>query len=307
MLEAVDEAQIAELRASDEFFWLDVTDPTPAQLEHLGSLFGLHELAVEDSREFGQRPKLDRYGDQVLLVAYGIDDGAPVEVHMHLSGAWMITVRRGVCGCLTEARRRIEIGGAGTEEEAIYHVLDALTDSFFPHIDNLDEEVDTLIDAMLEEPRQGQRHALFDLRRRLVELRRIVGPQRDALSAGTLSIQTLPGLDVDSAHDYFRDVVDHLIRLTELIDGLRDLLGGALDVYLSTVSNRLNEIMKRLTLISVIFLPLTFVTGFFGQNFGWMVDHVDGREEFLLFGGGTVVVVLAAMMWWFRRSGFFEA
>ena len=128
---------------------------------------------------------------------------------------------------------------------------------------------------MLLKPSQDQREELFHLRRRLIELRRIATPQRDILARGGDVLGRLPGLEADDARDWFRDVYDHLVRISELIDSYRDLLSGALDLYLSTVSNRLNAISKQLTVVATIFLPLTFVTGFFGQNFGSLVRHIN--------------------------------
>jgi magnesium transporter len=305
-LEAIDAAEIERLRAAGEFFWLDLLDPTAEQLEQVGTLLGLHELAIEDSLEFGQRPKVDTYSDTALLVFYGIQHDEPVEVHIHVSGDWILTVHRDGCGALQHAYKRMSLRGTRTEEEAVYRILDSLTDSFFPLLDRLDVELDELIDLIVEDADSDQRQALFSKRRQLVELRRIVGPQRDALITGAGELERLPGLDLDDTRDYFRDVVDHLMRLTEQIDGLRDLVGGALDIYLSTVSNRLNAVMKQLTLVSVIFLPLTFITGFFGQNFGWMVRHISGFDDFLIFGGGALVAAVVGVLVWFRRSGFLQ-
>src|SRR5439155_24463531 len=120
------------------------------------------------------------------------------------------------------------------------------------------------------------------------------------LASGGDLIQRLPGLEVDVAHDYFRDVYDHLIRISDLIDSFRDLLSGALDVYLSTQSNRMNMVMKQLTIIATIFLPLTFVSGLFGQNFGWLVRHIDGETAFLVYGGGGLVIPVILLYVYFR-------
>jgi magnesium transporter len=298
--------EVDELLAADEFFWLDVQAPTAAELEELGRRFHLHRLAVEDSEEFGQRPKLDDYGETALLVAYGVDgDGELAEVHLHLSGSWMITVHHRPCPALATAAHRIEREAPHSEEEAIYRVLDALTDSFFPLLEAMDDQIDRLMDAMIDRPRADQRDELFRMRRRLVDLRRVVAPMRDVLARSD-RIGALPGLEADEARDWLRDVYDHLLRIAETLDGYRDVLAGALDVYLSTVSNRLNQVMKQLTIISVIFLPLTFVTGFFGQNFGWLVRHIDTFERFLLLGGGSLAIAVGGMYWWFRRSGFLD-
>ena len=303
-LETFDAAEVKKLIKQKNFFWLDLHDPSPEQLDQAGEAFGLHELAVEDSREFGQRPKLEPYEGHVLIVFYGVQGDEIVEVHIHVSGDWVLTVHRQGCGALKHAYKRMSVAGTRTEEEAVYRILDTLTDSFFPLLDTLDNRLDDLIDEIVEKPTNEQRHELFNQRRRLVEMRRVISPQRDALMQGGVELERVPGLDLDDTRDYFRDVVDHLTRLNELLDGQRDLIQGALDVYLSTVSNQLNEVMKRLTLVSVIFLPLTFITGFFGQNFGWMVRHVNTLEAFLIYGGGALLIAATAMFVWFRQSGF---
>jgi magnesium transporter len=312
VLQSLDREEIARLRERNEFFWLDLVAPSDDDLTQLGELFGLHPLAVEDSIKFNQRPKLDDYADHILLVFYGVhDDGngaeaTPVEVHIFISGHSVITVHRDPCGPLTDVRDRLERGPKWREGYVVYRILDALTDSFFPFLSKMDDEIDALEDAMVEHPTDEQLHRIFHLKRSLVTLRRVVAPQRDLLASGGDLISRLPGLDVDKAHDYFRDVYDHLIRISEQIDSYRDLLTGALDVYLSTVSNRMNVVMKQLAVVSTIFLPLAFVTGFFGQNFGWLVGHIDSEADFLTLGIGGLVIPLGLMWAWFRRSGFFD-
>jgi magnesium transporter len=170
----------------------------------------------------------------------------------------------------------------------------------------MDEEIDELMDAMIAGPRVDQRQVLFDMRRRLVELRRIVAPQRDVMARGGELVGRLPGLEADDARDWLRDIYDHLLRIAELIDSYRDLLAGALDVYLSTVSNRLNNVSKQLTIVATIFLPLTFVTGFFGQNFGTLVRHINTAAAFWGYGVGSMVLAGIALLIWFKRSGFLD-
>ena len=311
VLQSLDREEIARLRERNEFFWLDLLHPGEEDLKELGRLFGLHPLAIEDTIKFGQRPKLDDYADHVLLVFFGMHDeeGAEprsVEVHIFISGHGVITVHRDPCGPLTDIRNRLENGPRFRESYVVYRILDALTDSFFPFLSRMDDQIDDLEDAMVEHPTDEQLQQIFHLKRSLITLRRVVGPQRDLLASGGDLITRLPGLDADAAHDYFRDVYDHLIRISEQIDSYRDLLTGALDVYLSTVSNRMNGVMKQLAVVSTIFLPLTFVTGIFGQNFGWLVDHIDTFPAFLVLGVGGLMVPLVIMGVWFKRSGFFE-
>jgi magnesium transporter len=307
VLHTLDDPALPELLESGEFFWLKLDGPSDQEIGELGRRFGLHPLAVEDTQELGQRPKLDDYGSAALLVFYGVDpDGTPVEVHFHVSGQWMVTVHEAGHELLQHAAQRIARDPPNTEEEAIYRVLDALTDSFFPVLDQVDDEIDVLMDAMLRRPSQDQRQELFAMRRRLIELRRIAAPQRDILARGGEVLGGLPGLEADEARDWFRDVYDHLVRISELLDSYRDLLAGALDLYLSTVSNRLASISTQLTIVATIFLPLTFVTGFFGQNFGTLVRHIDTPAAFWGYGVGGTVVAALAILWFFRRQGFLD-
>jgi magnesium transporter len=303
----LDDPRVHDLLARDEFFWLDLASPARDEFQRLAHALDLHPLAVEDTLEFGQRPKLDDYGDTALIVFYGAEpDGTACEVHLHVSGHWMVTVHRTPAAPVEAAAARARLEAPKTEEEAIYRVLDALTDSFFPVLDRIDDELEALMDAMLESPRPIQRHGLYEMRRRLIDLRRIVAPQRDILARGGDTIGRLPGLEADEARDWFRDVYDHTLRINEQIDGYRDLQSGALDLYLSAVSNRLNQVSKQLTVVATIFLPLTFVTGFFGQNFGTLVRHINTPAAFWGYGVGSMVVGGVALLAWFRRSGFLD-
>ncbi len=310
VLDTIDERAIDELTARDEFFWLDVVDPSAEQLGGLAERFGWHPLALEDTRKFGQRPKLDRYGDQMLLVFYGARDAGAdtpemVEVHLIVSGSWVITVRRGRCGELEELRRRLDAETAESEQFVVYRILDTLTDTFFPVLEKIDDAIDELEDAIVLQPDDEQLQRVFHLKRSLVTLRRIVTPQRDLAARTIEEIGELPGLD-PGTRDYFRDVYDHLIRVSDMVDSYRDLLTGAMDVYLSTVSNRLNTVMKQLTLVATVFLPITALTGFFGQNFGWLVLHVRSLWAFLVFGVGGALLSCALLYTWFKRNRFLE-
>jgi magnesium transporter len=307
VLTALDRDSISELRQRDEFFWLDLESPSDADLDGLRELFGLHPLVLEDLHKFDQRPKLDDYEDYVVVVFYGVRvNGAepePIEVHVLVSGGYVITVRRLHCEQLMQLRQRLEGGKHEKEQFIIYRIFDTLTDSFFPVLAAVDDEIDALEDGILVQPTDEQLHSLFGLKKSLVNLRRVVSPQRDLFARAIDEIVELRGLE-PATRDYFRDVYDHLIRISEQIDTYRDLLTGAMDVYLSTVSNRLNAVMKQLTIVSTIFLPLTFVTGFFGQNFGWMVSHVDTLQAFLTFGAGGLIVPLVLLLAWFKRSHY---
>ena len=185
----------------------------------------------------------------------------------------------------------------------LYQVLDALTDSFFPVMDELDELIDAIERTIEERSDETVPRQIFALRRRLVTLRRAVGPQRDQMARIAGGTVAVPGLTAETRR-YFRDVEDHLIRISGIIDGYRDMLSGASDVYQSSVNNRLNFVTKELTAIAGIFLPLSFLTGFFGQNFSWMVDHVGGPGWFFALGVVFQALVAAALVLLFRRRGW---
>lgn len=305
-LTTLDTEAIAELRDRGEFFWLDLRASDAETVDRLGKLFDFNELALEDSREFGQRPKIDDYGDHVLIVYFGVDEGELVEVHCYVTGEAVITLRHGHCATLHAAHERLALVDARSEEEAVYRVLDSLTDSYFPALEDISDQIDTVEEEAFTSVDEDVRARIFALRKRLVHLRRVVGPQRDMFSAAGGLIDRIPGLDVDEAHDYFRDIHDHLLHIADIIDSSRELLTGALDMHVSGVNQRVNEITKQLTLIATIFLPLTFVTGFFGQNFGWMVDGIDSEADFLVYGVGGIVLAGVALVVYFVRSGFFE-
>ena len=135
-------------------------------------------------------------------------------------------------------------------------------------------------------------------------MRKVITPQRDLFARSVDQIAELPGLTLDE-RDYFRDVYDHLIRISDLIDSYRDLLSGATDMYLSTVSNRQNDVMKQLTVIATVFLPLSFITGFFGMNFGYLVTNLIRAEwTFWVVGVGSMVATCVVLLVYFRRKGW---
>jgi magnesium transporter len=309
-LNEIDEARIREQLKREKFFWLDLTSPGPEQLAQLSELFGFHPLALEDIEEFNQRPKLDNYGDHVFLVFYGAwrhgaHDMKPLrEVHMFISGRYLVTIHRDPLQALDRERAEIEARAMQSEQVVLYRVLDTLTDSFFPILSDMDDEIDDLESAILQSPTDEQLQRLFTLKRQLVAMRKIVTPQRDLFARSIDQIADLPGLELDQ-RDYFRDVYDHLIRISDLIDSYRDLLSGATDLYLSTVSNRQNDVMKQLTVIATIFLPLSFITGFFGQNFSFLVTHLlVGEWVFWAVGVGSMALTVVVLLVYFHRRGW---
>jgi magnesium transporter len=306
----IDEARIRDHLKRDHFFWLDLTAPDSEERAKLRELFGFHPLALEDIEHFGQRPKLDSYGDYAFLVFYGAWRHSPAdmeplrEVHLFISGQYVVSIHRDPLPTLEQQLDELDGRVLHSEQFVIYRVLDALTDSFFPILSDMDDEIDRLEEAVLADPTDRQLERLFALKRQLVAMRKVVTPQRDLFARSIDQLAELPGLQLDE-RDYFRDIYDHLIRISDLIDSYRDLLSGATDLYLSTVSNRQNDVMKQLTVIATIFLPLSFITGFFGQNFGYMITHLISREwTFWVVGVGSMAATCAALLAFFHRKGW---
>ena len=306
-VEAVDRGHVEALLTEGRFFWLDVHRPGADDLALLRDVFRLHPLALEDVAHFNQRPKIDEYGEQALVVLYGAneDEDRLVEVHAVLSGRYLVTLHRDDCPAFADLRRRAAGQRLAADEAAalLYVVADALVDSFFPPLAAVDDRVDSLQDEILARPDDAQLAEVFRLKHQLVTWRKVVTPQRDLfarLAGGTVAV---PGMS-EEARRYYRDVYDHLIRIAELLEGSRDLLSGTMDVYLSTVSNRLNEVMRQLTVVATLFMPLSWVVGFFGMNFGAMVRGVDGWLAFAGLGLGSQAAAVAVMLYLFRRRGW---
>jgi len=324
-LDHIDRGAIDAMLGRDEYFWLDLDAPSEADAATLADIFHWHPLAVEDMRKRGQRPKLEDYDQFMFLVYYGVlapEGGAPPppdappeagpargervdleEVHAFISGGYLVTVHEGACTALDEVRERLSQQKPSSEQFVIYRVLDALTDSFFPLLEDLEDRLERLDEEIFSEPSPDHLQPLTELRRDLVMLGRVATPQRDLLARHIDDILEVPGLQADS-RDYFRDIYDHAIRISDQIDSYRDLLIGSRDAYLSVTSNRLNEISKQLTVVATIFLPLSFIVGFFGQNFGWMVRNINSAAEFWLIGGGSMAVSLLVLVIWLRRGRY---
>ncbi len=289
-----------------ELLWLDLYRPDADELGMLATAFGIHQLALTDAAKFGQRPKLEDYDDFTQLVAYGVKEGSDdlVEVHFFYSARYLVTVRHGDCAAFAEVRSRLAHRAKPIGRLLLmHHILDGLTDAFFPVLSSFDDRIDELQDEIFAKPTDQQLSELFNRKRWLIGVRKVITPQRDLVASLVDGVAELPGMTREIER-YFRDLYDHLIRVSDLVDSYRDLLTDSMDAYLSTVSNRLNVVMKQLTVIATIFLPLAFLTGFFGQNFSWMVVRLGGLGPFLVLGLGSELAVVVAMLILFRRRGW---
>jgi magnesium transporter len=297
VLDHFDADTIRALHERGEFFWLDLESPSEDQLDQLGALLGIPDLAIQDTKEFEQRPKIDDYGPRVLIVFYGAHGDQLVEVHVHVSGDEVVTVRRGPCAHLWDARERAHQQAMRTEQDVVFRVLDALADSLRTLINRYGDEVEQLEEVAFQRPTPVERRHMSALRSQLFRLQQIVVPQRDMLARGGDLLETLPGLERDVARHPFRDVHDDLVLTVNQIDYLRELLA-------ETVNVLLNQMAGRLTVVATFFLPLTFATGFFGMNFGWMVGHIDSAAAFFLLGLGSMAVTIVCAAVLLVRAGY---
>jgi magnesium transporter len=303
--------------ASGAFFWLDLDlhDPGPDD-DVQGMLinkFHFHPVAVEATEQFGQRARIDDYDDFVHIITFGMaaDGKSFVEVHCFITGKFIITLHQGDCPSLGAVCDRIathhSADVAAPQVAIFYLIMDGLIDSFFPVLSDFDDAIDNLESAILKTPTEEQLGTLFDMKRQIMAIRKVITPQRDMISSLNAGMVAIPGM-TDQGTAYFRNLYDHLIRISDMVDGYRDLIGGAMDTHLSMVSNRLNVVMKQLAIIATIFMPLGYLTGFFGQNFAWLTGHLqENGYVFLIFGIGSEIVGIALLVMLFRRRGWLGA
>jgi magnesium transporter len=291
--------------------WLDIGNPTASDLELLKQEFGLHELAVEDLRKRRQRPKIDTYEGHHVVVAYeALPAGDPLrafdlgELHLFAGRGFLISVHWGPSPVVESVRARFQhrtsaIGhGAGW---LLYAVLDTTVDGYFPLLDRISEDIDRLEDRILA----GSGNAVLlrevlGLKRQLLELRRILGPMRDV--ANQLLRRDVEILD-DEALPYYQDLYDHLVRVLDSLDLYRDLTASTLDAYESVTTNNLNQVVKRLTAVTVLLMVPTLIAGIYGMNFFFMPE-LELRYGYPAVLLGMLVIVLA-LWWYFRRKGWF--
>jgi len=248
--------------------WVDLTDPSPDLTAAVARELGLHPLVAEDIEERNQRPKLELTGEHVHLVAFAIAYEREVlteEIDFVLGRNFLLTVHTRSWDPWTAQHLR---EGAGPLLERgpdflMWALLDALVDAYFPVFDRLEDQIDDLEDRIVDDPGRGTLEQLFGLKRSLVEIRHVMAPQREIFNQ--LTNRTLPFIAPDHVI-YFRDVYDHAVHLADEYDSYRELVSGALDVYLSTVNNNLSLIMKRLTGITVVLAGIGAFAGIFGMS-----------------------------------------
>ncbi len=305
-LHNADHTDVVKRLESDEYFWLDLEDPTQERIEDLGKQLGLHPLTINDAMQFGQRARYEDFDGYASLVVHAVDAEAVSgshllrEVHLIISGKYVITIHRRPLPVLDDLRKRYDDSEVRSEQFLVYTILDGISSTFFPVLDRIDDDIDEIEELIVASPDEDVLQRIFALKRDLVAMRRVVTPARDVFARHVERIADLPGMEQDDRL-YFRDLYDTQVRLADMVDTYRDLLSGATDLYASMVANRQGETNKQLTIIATVFLPLTFLTGFFGQNFSWLTGHViNNTASFWYLGLGLEALAVVLFIVFFR-------
>jgi magnesium transporter len=301
--------ELAPYRETPTVTWINVEGlQDVAFLEALGKIFEFHPLALEDVLNCGQRPKLEDYGKYHFLVMKSLllrgEDLDTEQISFFLAGNYIITLQEVPGDSFEAVRERIRHGKGQIRrmgsDYLLYALVDALIDEFFPVLESFGERIEELEDEVIGSPDPETLNEIHRVKRELLLLRRVAFPEREVINA----------LQRDEAHlirpeirVFLRDCYDHIIQVLDMVETYRDLAGGMLDVYLSSTSNRLNEVMKVLTIISTIFIPLNFIAGLYGMNFHNMPE-LGSR-----YGYPIVLAVMATtaggLVLYFKRKGWF--
>ena len=311
--EQVDPADAGTVLArEDAFLWLDAVDPTDEDLAQLQTTFGLHPLTIEDVKHRHQRPKVEIFKDYAFVVLRPIEltdeDMIEKELHAFVGRRFIVTLRPSPACDITEIASRWERQPELFREGggyAIYVLIDEVVDDYLSAVERFEDDVDELEDEVFSDGEQGDRDSakvgdvqqhLFQLKREVVRLRRFAMPVRQGLDL----IQERPEIATQPLGPYFRDVMDHVIRVVELADNIRDLLTSLLEVRVAQAANRLNDIMKRVTSWGAVILVPTLVAGIYGMNFrhmpelGWRLGYPVSLV--------TMFATAAGVWWFFRRK-----
>ena len=301
----------AEFSEKGVFVWLDLSDPTADDMAMLRDTFALHPLAIEDACEPHDRSKIDSYEDFwyiVVTTMVGNDhDAETPEIVVFAAESFVVTIRRAPYFDLAELERRWNTGAQRHKRSTglfLYTLMSEIVDRYFPVVDAFEDKIDALQDAVFEGTRHGPTVPLelLDLKRGVQQLRREALPLREVLHP--MLRNDLEFLDKEILI-YVRDAYKRASTIVEQLDAQRDLINSVIDVQLSLVANRQAEANKQLTFIATIFLPMMFTTGFFGQNFDWLVENIKSPQTFWIFAIGLNVASVVILMTVLKVKRFF--
>ncbi len=302
----------AALLRPDNLLWVSLENPDMAELKILQDVFHFHPLAIEDCMNIGyQAPKVDDFGTYIFLIVHAIHPDQNLtqldthELNLFLGENYLVTVFKGdrlqpVDAVFQKIKRDERLTQNGSDF-LCHAILDSLVDEYMPVIDRMDDEIEWLEDQVLAKPDPETLERIINLKHGIMTLRRIITPMREVINR--LARDDFPMIDRQS-RIYFRDIYDHLVRIQDLSDTIRDIVSGTMDIYLNSTSLRLNEVMKYLTIVSTIFLPLSFLAGVYGMNFTHPFPPYDWKYGFIFFWA-ICVGTFTGMLIWFKRRGWY--
>ena len=298
---------IAQVAEAGQPFWLDIEDPTDEIIDELATRLGLHPLAVEDSKQFGQRAKLQVYPNGAMLVGFGLDDKLreAVEVHCYCTTGYLITLRRAASPALDGLRQpgsvRPQVGGDPIR--ALHPVISSLCTQFAALALELDERLDTLGQRVVHEADDGELGEISAIHRRAAQVRRTLTPGRD-LAARAPLIQSLPGATSETPL-YAEDISEQLAQVVTDFTAIEERCSALLGLHSALVSKHLATVSRRLAAVATIFLPISFLAGFWGQNFNVLTGSIEpGWPAFLVLGLGLSLACVAVTVFILRRRNW---
>jgi magnesium transporter len=297
---------VRQLVEAGQPFWLDIEDPTDEVVDELATLLRLHPLAAENSKQFGQRAKVQIYGDGVMLVGFGLDGQLrePVEVHCYYTTGYLVTLRRAASPALDALREAGSVHPqlASDPIRALHPVVSSLYTQFSALVLQLDERLDALERRVLHEADDEELAEITTIRHRAAVVRRVVTPGRD-LAARLPLIQTLPGATSETQL-YAEDISDELQEVVAGLTAIEQRCVALLGLHAALASKHLAVVSRRLAAVATIFLPISFLAGFFGQNFSVLVASIQGWPAFLVLGVGLSVGCVAVTVFLLSRRGW---
>jgi magnesium transporter len=287
------------------WYWVDFQDPTEEETMLLSSFFSFHPLAIEDCLEFVQRPKMDFYHHYFFVVVHSINQltHEADEVDLFVSDHFVVTFHKRPIRDVNNIWHRVkrEQGLQNHPMQIMYHLIDHLVDEYFPPVYKLEDLINQVEDNTSDRTISELMEQVFDVRSELNKLRRTIIPMRDLLYR-IISSSRLNSLM--EKHIYFQDIYDHLLKLVEMIDANRELSADIRDSYLSISSDRMNRVMMTLTVMSSIFLPLTFIAGLYGMNFEYMPELAGKYSYFIVLA--IMLLISGGMILFFHKMGWFR-
>jgi len=293
--------------------WMDIQGlGSETVLKQVGEIFNLHPLLLEDVVNVPQRPKLEDYNNQLLVISQMVrlkedESGFDTEqVSFVLGKRYLLSFQEEeLQDCFEIVRDRIRTSQGRVRKSGAdyltYLLLDTIIDGYFPVVEHYEDRIEALEDMIISNPDRDTMQEIYDVRRELLALRRLIWPMRNVLH---LLMRDHHGIVSDEVQIYFRDSYDHVIQILEIIEAYRELAASLMDVYMSTMGNKLNEIMKFLTVISTIFIPLTFIVGVYGMNFENMPELKGEWSYFLVWL--VMLAVAGGLIFYFWRKGWFK-